>query len=842
MTAGCVLAGPGAAFAAGGDLTLTDVQSDFTAGAGSVVLGADVDDATSRSTTLELYPNHGPTATTVLDLAGHTLGVAALQLTTFDNGSPQGANLKVVDSVGGGVLRVTQTSTTRPAIEVDAPSTFAVLSGSVVATGAPGSTAAVVGGGPVADPLQHSGLISTNGSGRLTVTGNGSGAAIGSGDGAGAGGISFGGSSRVTATNTGTGAAIGDGNGAASSTITIANQAQVTATQNGTGATGAALGGGASPTGQTAGTITIGDDASVTAVSRGAGAALGGGYHGDGGTISVTGYAHVTATGAQAAIGDGEHATGGGSSMTFSGQGVVVDAHGGTSSAGGAGVGGGSTAYGNDSLSIGNGATVTARSDNGPGIGGIGNSVSMSLNVDNASLAASGSGSSAAAIGAGSAASVGSNVAFGSGAAVTVANTSGTVIGGATQARFGSLSNSGSLTLPAGQSLVVPVNATASNDGAIANSGSIVATGTLSNSGSIVNVTGGTVSGSVSGNDYRIVYDAQTGTGSTTQYVYAPSVTKAQLSVPSANPPSTGRFTGWNTQTDGSGATLSSTSSLVDLAGSSDGAQVTLRLYALYQLNPVLPGSGALPQAVVGKPYSVSVAATAGTAPIGYDMTGVPAGLTFANGAISGTPTTAGSFTLHLGASNGAGSAEAVYTMEVVATPITLGVPGSRFLAGSTAKLTIGGLQANESYTVVIAGKTVATGRAASNGTFTKSVVVPKSVSDGKQTVRVSGAAHATAAGASILTAAVAKKLGVKVSSKKVKAKKSVSFTVSKLYAGESVRVVVKGKQSKTAVGKASSKGVYVLKMKSGLKKGKYTITVTGGGTSRKAVVKLTVK
>lgn len=491
---------------------------------------------------------------------------------------------------------------------------------------------------------------------------------------------------------------------------------------------------------------------------------------------------------------------------------------------------------------------MTATSDNGPGIGGLGNRYAMGVSIGTATVSAAGTGTGAAAIGAGSTASIGASLSTDSGTTLTVSNTNGTVIGGATAPRFGSFDNGGTLNLPAGKALVVPVAATASNSGTIANSGAIIATGTLANSGSIVNTTGGTVAGSVTTNNYRIVYDAQTGSGSTTQYVFAPTVAAANLSVPVATPPTTGQFTSWNSSTDGTGENISPTRPLAEIPSGdvSGSGQTTLRLYALYQLNPVLPGSGALAQGVVGTAYSASVAVTAGTSPISYDATGIPAGLSFSNGVISGTPTTAGSFTVHVSASNGAGSTSAVYTIEVVPTPLVLSIPatssGSKwYLAGSTASLRITNLQANETYTVTIGGRTVATGRASSNSAFTIKVVVPKSIGDGSQTVRVSGGIHATSATATIKTASVAKSLGLKLSAKKIKHGKKITVTVSKLYAGESVRVVVKGKHGTTAVGKASSKGGYVLTLKKGLAKGTYTVTVTGAGTSRKASAKLTV-
>lgn len=237
VTTGCVLASGAPAMAANGNTTVDQVAQDFTDGLASIALGGDIDTtgvSGSRSTTLTLAKNTGPTGRTVLDLRGHVLAVQAVQLTTFDSGgSPVGATLRIVDSVGGGVLRVVQTDGSVPAVEVDSVASLEVLSGTLDATGAPGSAAAVVGGGTTANASQASGSISTNSGGRIVATGSGSGAAIGSGEGAGAGSLAFGGGSTVIATNAGTGAAIGDGNGVASASILIANQATRTSPRPG---------------------------------------------------------------------------------------------------------------------------------------------------------------------------------------------------------------------------------------------------------------------------------------------------------------------------------------------------------------------------------------------------------------------------------------------------------------------------------------------------------------------------------------------------------------------------------------------------------------------------------
>lgn len=854
---GGVVGGAPAAFAST-DSTFSALSSDFASAPDHITLGASITDTTG---TLTLGPNSGTSGYTTLHLNGKTLTVQGIQLTSDLDGDGTTAASRLT-IVGAGTLVVAQTDSSLPAIEVSGGSTLTISSGTVVAAVPANSTAAAIGGGPSAGPgPQNAGGITLNGTADVTATGGDRGAAIGGGYG-GSADVAIDDSAKVVATVKGGAAAIGAGFGSGTSSVRLLHYADVTARQDGTGPTGAAVGGGASPTGQTAGTVSLGDEAHLTATSSGAGSAIGGGYHGDGGMITATGYATIVATGAQAAIGDGEHSTGGGTTVSLSGQGVQVSAHGGTGVAGGAGIGGGATAYGNDALTVDGGATLSATSDNGPGIGGVGNTVGMSVGIGRATVTATGGGAGAG-IGAGSAGSFGASVSIGDGATVSVGGGL-TAIGGAA-GRFGTLSSSGSLTLLNGSSIVVPAGATAYSSGTFANNGTVTVNGTFTNSGAITNsgvingsgtldnqgvlVQNGAVSvASITGNNYHVVYDAQAGSSGTgEQYVYAPTLAAAGLSVPSANPPSVGSFTGWNTAADGTGAALGRSSSIasdLQAGGSSDGRAVLVRVFALYQLAPVLPAGGTLKQAVVGTPYSDSVGATAGTAPISYSYTGsLPAGLTFdgSSGTISGSPRTAGSFLLHVTASNGAGSASHDYGIQVVEMPITLVVPSRRFAAGASVTVEIGGLQANESYTVKIAGRTVESGTAASSAVFTKTVIVPKSVSDGLQTVVVTGAGHASPRTAEILTAAVSKSLGLKLSAKKVKHGKKVVVSVSKLYAGESVRVVIKGKHGKTAVAKANAKGTYVLTLKKGLAKGKYTVTVTGAGTSRKASAKLTV-
>lgn len=868
-----VLSGGEAAFAAT-DSTFSALSSDFAAGSDSIVLGADI---VNTAGTLTLGPDTGGTAGySTLYLNGHTLTVKGIQLTSNQAGTMTGSTLRIL---GSGTLNVAQTSTALPAIEVDSASALTISGGTVNASVPTGSTAAVIGGGPVFTAIQNSGPITVNGSATVTASGSSTGAAIGAGQGASAsGGLTFAGSSSTTATSAGGGAAIGDGSGTAGASILVANDAIVVAHQAGTGSTGAGIGGGASPTGQTSGTVAVGDNATVTATSAGAGAAIGGGYHGDGGSISVTGYATVVATAdastGEAGIGDGDTATGSGSNVVIQNATHVTATGGG---AGGAGIGGGSGAYGNGSVSISGTAQVVATGVDGPGIGGEKSRNSLSVSISGAATVTAVGGGNAAAIGGGDSfsgafPSVGAAVSIGSGTQVSVSAPSASVIGGGASSNFGSLANSGTLTIPSGSTLAVPGGASASNDGTvvnagtisvasgatfangglIANSGTIAGAGLVSNSGTIRQ--NGTVSAGVTGNDFTLTYDAQGGSvGTATQHVYADTTNAAQISIPTATPPSAGVFTGWNSSADGTGSGLSATGSLTTLAGasSSDGTAVTVRVYALYQLNPVLPSGSTLAQAVVGTGYSSTIAATSGTSPITYGYTGsFPAGLSFSTstGVISGTPTTAGTFTMHVTASNAAGSTTHDYTIQVVPTVLTVGISptskgNARYLAGGSASVALGGLQANEAYTLTVGGTKVYSGTAPTSSAFTVRITVPKSITDGSQSVVLTGGGHAVTGSATILTASVSKHLAVKASLKTVKAKKKFSLTVSRLYAKESVRVVIKAKHKHTtaATGSATSTGKYVLTLRKGLAKGKWTVTVTGAGTSRTVTMHLTV-
>jgi hypothetical protein len=65
--------------------------------------------------------------------------------------------------------------------------------------------------------------------------------------------------------------------------------------------------------------------------------------------------------------------------------------------------------------------------------------------------------------------------------------------------------------------------------------------------------------------------------------------------------------------------------------------------------------TGSLPSGAVKQPYSATVTATGGTGPYAWSASGLPAGLTIngSTGAVSGTPTKAGTYTVKVKVTDG---------------------------------------------------------------------------------------------------------------------------------------------------------------------------------------------
>ncbi len=144
----------------------------------------------------------------------------------------------------------------------------------------------------------------------------------------------------------------------------------------------------------------------------------------------------------------------------------------------------------------------------------------------------------------------------------------------------------------------------------------------------------------------------------------------------------------------------------------------------------------ALPSGVVGASYSATLTATGGTPPYTFNVTGLPPGVTFnaQTGALSGTPTAAGSFSVKVTVTDSASrSANATFPVQVVTG-----------LAITTASLPSGAIGTAYSATLTAAGGTAP---------YTWSVIsgsLPAGLSLNTSSGTISGTP--TAAGASNIT------------------------------------------------------------------------------------------
>ncbi|PQA58562.1 beta strand repeat-containing protein [Siphonobacter curvatus] len=176
------------------------------------------------------------------------------------------------------------------------------------------------------------------------------------------------------------------------------------------------------------------------------------------------------------------------------------------------------------------------------------------------------------------------------------------------------------------------------------------------------------------GNDYTATIPAAT--GGTTPVTYAATGLPEGLSFN----PTTRQITG--TPTQSGNFTIEVTAS-----DAGDPQQTATRTYTL-TVNPatlVLPAA-TLATAQVGSSYAVTTpAATGGTTPVTYSATGLPAGLSFnpATRQITGTPTTAGTFTVTVTAADAGSPQQTVsqdYTITVI--PATLVLPDATLAVG----------------------------------------------------------------------------------------------------------------------------------------------------------------
>ena len=133
---------------------------------------------------------------------------------------------------------------------------------------------------------------------------------------------------------------------------------------------------------------------------------------------------------------------------------------------------------------------------------------------------------------------------------------------------------------------------------------------------------------------------------------------------------SNGFFSGTPTQAGGAVFTAQVTDATGAFASSTFGLTVAPQ--------PITITTTSLPNGIVGTPYPPQVlTASGGASPYKFQVNGLPGGLTFSNGAISGTPTAAGSFNLTVSVSDSSsppltGSAQLSLTTSTAHTDLVL--------------------------------------------------------------------------------------------------------------------------------------------------------------------------
>jgi hypothetical protein len=152
-----------------------------------------------------------------------------------------------------------------------------------------------------------------------------------------------------------------------------------------------------------------------------------------------------------------------------------------------------------------------------------------------------------------------------------------------------------------------------------------------------LNITTSSLPGGVAGAAYNATVNAS---GGTTPYTWSATGLPAGLSID----PSTGAITG--TPTAAGASTVS-----ITVTDSTNPTHLTAtKSLSITVVTPVAITTTSLPGGVTGAAYNATVAATGGTTPYTWSATGLPAGLSInaSSGAISGSPTAAGTSTVSI--------------------------------------------------------------------------------------------------------------------------------------------------------------------------------------------------
>ena len=178
----------------------------------------------------------------------------------------------------------------------------------------------------------------------------------------------------------------------------------------------------------------------------------------------------------------------------------------------------------------------------------------------------------------------------------------------------------------------------------------------------------------------------------------------------------------------------------------------------------------------------------------------------------------------------------------VQAKKLKVSAASGLLVAGSKTTVVASGLAAREKYTIKVAGRTVLTGTASAAGGVRKSVTIPKATAAGKRSVQVFGSIKTRTGSDTISVIKKSKTLKVTLSPKStVEANRTLTIKVSGLGSKEHVKVTFNGKRVSASTAKASSSGVYTVKVSAGYSWGKKLVKVTGQVSTRSGKSSITV-
>ncbi|GAB2619754.1 Ig-like domain-containing protein [Pseudactinotalea suaedae] len=234
--------------------------------------------------------------------------------------------------------------------------------------------------------------------------------------------------------------------------------------------------------------------------------------------------------------------------------------------------------------SVGGAVLTTTGGAFGAGIGGDYLESAGAITINGGEVTAVGGGL-AAGIGGGQEGG-GGDVMIGSGAAVTASGASATSVAigpGSGGSGLGSLSNAGTVTIPAASYISIPEGVTVTNSGTLTGGGRLDNDGAIANTG-IVDVD----TLAVTGRHYLVSFDANGGDGAPEPLrLFAPTLEAGALTLPATAPTRPGHgFTGWFTSASGTGQPV--TEQTVIGTGSATNAPLSVTLFAGWE---ELPGS-----------------------------------------------------------------------------------------------------------------------------------------------------------------------------------------------------------------------------------------------------------